>query len=166
LSDRKTVSAKEKTTLKGKILFTCALLSLPIFKLYAIDYVVSPELISQKRLFTAINIGIETRLSKMTSGMIHNADLYEIGYEKSVSDDASGIKIGYEHFGSYGLDTIRVNLIYHAADGKSELRIAPEIGLSLFTYLSLSYGYGFHIGKDKIDKIDASRFAFRINIYF
>ncbi|MDR2035025.1 MAG: hypothetical protein LBP89_10460 [Helicobacteraceae bacterium] len=122
-------------------------------------------MISQKRLFTAINIGIETRLSRTISATVYSADLYEIGYEKSVSGDASGVKIGYERFGDYGLRTVRVNLIYHIAGGKSELKIAPEIGLSLFTYLSLSYGYGFHIAKDKIDKIDAHRFAFRINIY-
>lgn len=73
-------------------------------------------------------------------------------------------KIGYEISGS--IICLRGNLINYNFNGKNDLRILPEIGLSLFGAVNLTYGYNIPITNYEIVNLSRNRFTLTFNLDF
>jgi len=71
-------------------------------------------------------------------------------------------KIGYEH--NIMLFTFRGSVINYFQNDQSELRVLPEIGLSLFTLVDFTYGYGIPINNAELNNVSNHRFTIRINL--
>ena len=104
-------------------------------------YVLSPDFIYQKERLAGISIG---------GGLFYDNGviMLKAGVEKSFESSLIGAKLGFEIIGledtslieKNSLHTvIAVNLAYYSGYGKNELRLTPEVGISWYSYVTLSY---------------------------
>ncbi len=89
---------------------------------------------------------------------------WRAGLESSFDFDRQiiGPKIGYEI--SYFPFSIRASVVNYFQDDKSQLRVVPELGISIGGAVNLSYGYGQKIIGDKIYKLSYHRVSLTVNL--
>lgn len=70
-------------------------------------------------------------------------------------------KLGYE-FNTPILGT-RLSIIDYTNLTHHDFKFTPEIGLSLFTFINIFYGYNISLGDNSMSNIDTQRITFTIN---
>ena len=125
--------------------------------------IMSPGLIYQGQFLGELNLML-SRLDMTAGGSAIWGP--RIGLESSFRSDNYMIapKIGYEFSGL--LFCLRANALSYFQNGDIDLRILPEIGLSLSGAMNLCYGYNIHIYKDKINDVSNHRISLTINMDF
>lgn len=87
-----------------------------------------------------------------------------IGMESNFNknDFIVGTKIGYELSGM--VVCFRGNAISYFHQGKTDLRLLPEVGLSLFGAVNLTYGYSIPLLDYRISSISNHRLTLTVNL--
>jgi len=101
--------------------------------------------------------------SKFKSGWVIVTRGPRIGIESHLSQDnfIYAPKIGYEY--NAVLVAFRGSAISYFDHGKPDLRLLPEIGLTLFGLVDLTYGYSFPLSHFRSEAIGRNRIALSIN---
>ncbi len=125
---------------------------------------VSPGISSQREIFGELNIMLAKEVDGGGSCGSNGFSGLRVGFESNLKKDNFIIapKIGYE-VSAYPL-CLRGNIIDYLSNGKSDLRLLPEIGISFNGYINLVYGYNFPLLKNKLTEISNSRITLTFNI--
>ena len=70
-------------------------------------------------------------------------------------------KIGYEV--NLIIFATRLSLINYLSNGKSDIRLLPEIGITLFGWVDLTYGYSLSFSENSINSLANNRITLSIN---
>ena len=112
-----------------------------------------PNIILSKQIFGNINIalGFDRILKKNIEGMILHGPI--IGFETNFipNDYIYGIKTGYfiDYVHFFGLSFRLNSIMYNNSANQWDIRIQPEIGLTIFGVLGVTYGYNFTLLETK-----------------
>ena len=128
------------------------------------DFVFSPEIISQKKLFGGANLLIG-RIEIEKYFHFKSIAGVRVGFESNFKNNENFIiapKVGFEI--SAAIIAVRLSAVNYFQNNKSEFRIVPEIGISLNSFVNLTYGYNFRITNKQIDGLNGHRFCLSFNI--
>ena len=112
---------------------------------------VEPDIIFPKQIVGNINIllGFDKILEKNIEGLILHGPI--IGFETNFipNDYIYGIKMGYflDYVHFFGLSFRLNSIAYKNSVNQWDIRIQPEIGLTMFGVLGVTYGYNFALLK-------------------
>lgn len=84
----------------------------------------------------------------------------DIGVASKNGTNLFSSKIGYEYF--FLIFGGRLNIVNFTDFNRNQTCIRPEIGISLFSYLTFTYGYNFNL--NKTDFFDVKGNVFCVNI--
>lgn len=89
---------------------------------------------------------------------------WRLGTELAIdnSEWLIGPKLGYEL--TVLIFTIRPNTVYYFYQGKQDWRLMPEVGVSFFSLLNLTYGYAQPLLNTEFDLIGRHRLGLSINL--
>lgn len=88
---------------------------------------------------------------------------FKVGSEFSFGENFFiGPKIGFEM--NFAVISTKLNIINYTDFKKYDPRITPEIGLSIWGYVNLTYGYNIKLLKNNIDNVPTNRLSLSFNI--
>jgi len=126
------------------------------------DLSFSPGFIVQRQAFAEANLNIGEVLS---NGSVLGIAGYRIGAESNLRTGRDFIiapKVGYEVCILIGV--VRLSAINYFKGSTSEFRILPEVGLSMFGLINITYGYNIRVTSPAIGDISSHRLAISINL--
>jgi hypothetical protein len=121
----------------------------------------SPGIIIQRNVFLDANILIGKVMVDLNP-KVPNVGIQ--GIRIGLESDCNNIiapKIGYEF--TPMIFSSRLSVANYFQNGNSEFRIIPELGLSFYSWMNLTYGYGISIGNDRISDIGHHRVSLTFN---
>lgn len=127
-----------------------------------LDFAFSPGLIQQRNTFAEANLLIgkiidEPHPKVPTIGISGVRIGIESDFTRTIAP-----KIGYE-YDIVGL-SLRLSTVNYFQERNSELRLLPEIGISLCGWANLTYGYGIPLNNGDITDIGHHRVALSFNL--
>lgn len=125
------------------------------------DFAFSPGIIVQRNIFLDANVLIGKTFSNLNSKIpIVGIQGIRIGLETDCNNTFAP-KIGYEL--TPMIYTLRLSAINYFQNDNTEFRIIPEIGLSFYSWINLTYGYGISLNNGNISDIGHHRIALTFN---
>ncbi len=125
------------------------------------DFAFSPGVIVQRNVFLDANVIIGKTFFNLNPKVpyvgIHGI---RIGLETDCNKTFAP-KIGYEF--TPMIFTLRLSAANYFQNDNSEFRILPEIGLSFYSWINLTYGYGISLNKGNITDIGHHRISLTFN---
>jgi hypothetical protein len=104
---------------------------------------------------------------KSSAWWIHNAWGPSIGVEYNFKFNADDFiiapKIGYEYFFYASLLQAGLHVTDYINAGKHDVRLSPEIGISLLVVLNISYTYQLNISGEDLPAVSHSKLSLKIN---
>ncbi|WP_204346246.1 hypothetical protein [Psychroserpens algicola] len=130
------------------------------------DILFSPGLIVQHETFLEFNImfGDVTAIDNGKIPVI-GVDGFRIGVETNLRDGRHHTiapKIGYEI--SATVFALRLSAVNYFQNGHSEFRVLPELGISLYGWANLTYGYGIPFNDGNLNNVSSHRVALSFNL--
>jgi hypothetical protein len=126
-----------------------------------LEFAFSPGIIVQRNVFLDANILIgKTTVDlnpKFPTIWIQGV---RIGLETDCNKTFAP-KIGYEF--TPMIFSSRISAINYFQNGNSELRIIPELGLSFYSWINLTYGYGISLNDGNLTDIGHHRVSLTFN---
>lgn len=124
-------------------------------------FIFSPGISCQKEFFTDISFLYGSHI--MESGAIGIWG-FKFGVESNFSNSnfIYAPKIGYEL--SFLNMTFRGSLLNLRSNNRSEFRLLPEISVTSFIILTLTYGYAIPLQKREFNEISSHRFSLTLNL--
>lgn len=126
------------------------------------DYALSPGIAYQGQPFYELNLLV----GRYESGLSGNAFLgARIGMETNFANGDACVfapKVGIEFSGM--LICFRGTVLTYINGPHTQLRLLPEIGISLFCFANLTYGYAFPVSKSDHFDVSGHRIALSFNL--
>ncbi len=121
----------------------------------------SPGVVVQRNVFVDLNVLIGKSIIDLNPKVpLVGIQGVRIGLETDCNTIIAP-KIGYEF--NPMIYVLRFSAVNYFQNANSEFRIVPELGLSFYSWMNLTYGYGFSIGNDRISDIGHHRFSLTFN---
>ena len=126
-------------------------------------FILSPGLFYQEQLFCELNLMYAKNITAHGIVLIWGP---RIGTEINFKADRFiyAPKIGYEISG-FPL-ALRANTVAYVDRSQIDIRLLPEIGLSFFGLINLTYGYNFPVSGFKSSEISRQRISLIANLDF
>lgn len=120
-----------------------------------------PEVIGQGNTWLGANVMIgRTTINKVFLGMSG----FRLGAETNFRSGTShtwGAKLGYEVSAMFFL--YRLSAISYFQQGRAELRLMPELGMSWGGVINLTYGYQLRLSRSTVDELPHHRIGLGFN---
>ena len=129
------------------------------------DVLFSPGIIVQHETFLEFNMLIGDLTNLPGKIPIIGVDGIRIGVETNLRDGRNHTiapKVGYEI--SATLFVIRLSAVNYFQNGNSEFRILPELGLSIYGWVNLTYGYGIPLHNGNLNNVSCHRVGLSFNL--
>jgi hypothetical protein len=130
------------------------------------DIVFAPGLIVQHETFLEFNILIgEVTVLSSSKIPIVGVDGFRIGFETNLRDGRNHTiapKIGYEI--SATVFSLRLSAVNYFQNGNSEFRVLPELGISVYGWANLTYGYGIPFNNGHLNNVSCHRVSLSFNL--
>ncbi|MEO5777779.1 MAG: hypothetical protein ABIQ27_12810 [Flavobacterium sp.] len=126
-----------------------------------IRFAFSPGIIVQRNVFLDVNLLVGKSIIDLNPKVpIVGIQGIRIGLESDCNNIIAP-KIGYEF--NPMIFVLRLSAVNYFQKGDSEFRIIPELGLSFYSWMNLTYGYGISVGNNKISDIGHHRVSLTFN---
>nr|WP_321231179.1 hypothetical protein [uncultured Psychroserpens sp.] len=129
------------------------------------DILFSPGVIVQHETFLEFNVSIGEVTAINGKIPLVGFEGFRVGFETNLRDRHNHTiapKIGYEI--SATLFSIRLSAVNYFQNGNSEFRLLPEIGISMYGWANLTYGYGIPFNNGNLDNVSCHRVALSFNL--
>ena len=126
-----------------------------------IRFAFSPGIIVQRNVFLDVNVLVGKSIIDLNPKVpLVGIQGVRIGLESDCNNIIAP-KIGYEL--NAMIYVLRFSAINYLKNGNSEFRIIPELGLSFYSWMNLTYGYGISLGNNRISDIGHHRVSLTFN---
>jgi len=130
------------------------------------DILFSPGLIVQHETFLEFNMYIgDVTVLPSSKIPIVGVDGFRIGVETNLRDGHNHTiapKIGYEM--AVTIMALRLSAVNYFQNGRSEFRLLPELGISIYGWVNLTYGYGIPFNDGNLNNVSYHRVGLSFNL--
>ena len=130
------------------------------------DILFSPGLIVQHETFLEFNLYIgDVTILPSSKIPIVGVDGFRIGVETNLRDGHNHTiapKIGFEM--AVTVFALRLSAVNYFQNGRSEFRLLPELGISIYGWVNLTYGYGIPFNNGHLNNVSNHRVGLSFNL--
>ncbi|WP_299339449.1 hypothetical protein [uncultured Psychroserpens sp.] len=129
------------------------------------DFIFAPGLIVQHDTFLEFNMLIGEVTVADGKIPVVGVEGFRIGLETNLRGGRNYViapKVGYEI--SATVFALRLSAVNYFQNEKSEFRLLPELGISMYGWVNLTYGYGIPFNNGNLNNVSHHRLGLSFNL--
>ena len=130
-----------------------------------IEVLFSPGIIVQHETFLDLNLLIGVVVVEQSKIPVIGVTGIRVGVETNLRDGHNHTiapKIGFEM--SATIFSMRLSAVNYFQNGNSEFRMLPELGISVYGWANLTYGYGIPFNNGNLNNVSCHRVSLSFNL--